>query len=259
MANLKTIALTGAEIKVDIVGQNCDIRNDGTSVVYASAAPGITVGANGVLSIPAGQAAQYKDASGAVYLLGTGSVILYGHDDNEMVFKSAATPSTGEGGADTVARNAINTHAGNSEIHLTAAELEAAVEEANSYSDSKAADTLTAAKEYADSVAGSGVSQEYTDEQDTATLAAAKEYAAEQDSSTLEVAKEYAGEKAQAALQAAKNEDAKILINALSHDDEVSATANTYTDNAIAAKFITGSEAASLDNCPEGCWYGQYE
>lgn len=181
----KTIALTGAEIEVDISGQNCDIRNDGTGVVYASTTVGITAGADGVLSIPAGGAAKLLDSGGTVYLLGAGSVLLCGNDYAELVFKTAAT-SSGEGGTeDLVARNAIEAHASNSAIHLTAEQLNTAVaaaeQSANSYTDSKAAETLTAAKEYANSIGGSGgtggVSQTYVDTGDSNTLEAAKAYA----------------------------------------------------------------------------------
>ncbi len=118
MANIKTIALTGAETTVHISGQNCDIRNDGTDVVYASAAEGVVAGADGVLSIPAGGTAKLLDTCGAVYLLGTGCVQLYGNDYSESVFKSAA--SGGGITEDTVARTAINAHATNGEMHLTA-------------------------------------------------------------------------------------------------------------------------------------------
>ena len=97
MANVKTITLGGTEQKVIISGQNCDIRNDGADTIYASAQPNITAGADGVLAIPVGQAAQLKDSSGKLYLYGTGIVQLCGHDDSEMVFKCAAT-SSGEGG-----------------------------------------------------------------------------------------------------------------------------------------------------------------
>jgi len=181
----KTIALTGAEIEVDISGQNCDIRNDGTGVVYASAKSGITAGADEVLSIPAGQAAQCKDTAGTVYLLGAGTVMLCGHDGNELVFKTAASASGGGGTEDLVARNAIETHAGNTAIHLTSEQLDETAAEiersANSYTDSKAAEALTAAKEYADSIAGSGgtggVSQTYVDNGDSNTFEAAKAYA----------------------------------------------------------------------------------
>lgn len=101
MADIKTIALNSAEISVNINGDNCDIRNDGTDIVYASTTAGVAAGAVGVLSIPAGSTAKLLDCKGAVYLLGTGSVQLCGNDYSELVFKSAATSSTGEGGADT--------------------------------------------------------------------------------------------------------------------------------------------------------------
>lgn len=119
--NYKTIALTGTEQKVVLAGQNCDIRNDSVDVVYASAEAGITSGADGVLSIPAGQAAKLLDCRGTLYILGTGSVMLCGNDYSELVFKTAAT-SSGEGGGtvDDVARQAISSHANNEDIHLTA-------------------------------------------------------------------------------------------------------------------------------------------
>lgn len=120
MSNYKTIALTGAETEVKISGQNCDIRNDGTDTVYAGGSSGVVAGADGVASIPAGQAVKLLDTNGTVYLLGTGSVLLCGNDYAEPVFKSAASASSGGGTEDTVARNAINTHAANGEIHLTA-------------------------------------------------------------------------------------------------------------------------------------------
>ena len=54
----KTIALSGAEIRADYSGgTNAWLRNDGTATVYASTAPGVTAGADGTVSIPAGQAA----------------------------------------------------------------------------------------------------------------------------------------------------------------------------------------------------------
>ncbi len=105
MSNIKTITLGGAEQEARIAGQNCDIRNDGADVIYASAKPNINAGDDGVLSIPAGQAAKLLDCRGTVYLLGTGTVLLCGNDYSELVFKCAA--AAGGGGEDTVARNAI--------------------------------------------------------------------------------------------------------------------------------------------------------
>ena len=120
----KTIALSGAEIRADYSGgTNAWLRNDGTATVYASTAPGVAAGADGVVSIPAGQAAAIHGACGAVYLLGTGSVQLVGSDYTACPFKTSA--QGGGSGADSVARAAIEAHAGNADIHVTAAEKSA--------------------------------------------------------------------------------------------------------------------------------------
>ena len=116
----KTITLAGAEIRADYSGgTNAWLRNDGTTTVYASAAPGVTAGADGVVSIPAGQAAAIYGACGAVYLLGTGSVMLVGSDYTACPFKTSAQ---GGSGADDVARAAIEAHAADADIHVTADE-----------------------------------------------------------------------------------------------------------------------------------------
>lgn len=116
----KTIALSGAEIRADYSGgTNAWLRNDGTATVYASTAPGVTAGADGVVSIPAGQAAAIYGACGSVYLLGTGSVQLVGSDYTACPFKTSAQ---GGLGADDVARAAIGAHAGNADIHVSAAQ-----------------------------------------------------------------------------------------------------------------------------------------
>ncbi len=116
----KTIALSGAEIRADYSGgTNAWLRNDGTTTVYASTAPGVTAGADGVVSIPAGQAAAIYGACGTVYLLGTGSVQLVGSDYTACPFKTSAQ---GGSGADSVARAAIEAHAADVDIHVTADE-----------------------------------------------------------------------------------------------------------------------------------------
>lgn len=118
----KTITLTGAEIRAGYSGgANAWLRNDGTDVIYAAAVPGITAGDDGVVSIPAGQSVAIYGACGAVYLLGTGSVQLVGSDYTACPFK-VSTSAGGSGGVDEVARNGLNAHAGNTEIHVTAAE-----------------------------------------------------------------------------------------------------------------------------------------
>ena len=117
----KTITLTGAETRaVYSGGSNAWLRNDGADVIYAAAVPGITAGADGVVSIPVGQAAAIYGACGSVYLLGTGSVQLVGSDYTACPFKTSA--QSGGSGADSVARAAINQHAGNADIHVTAEE-----------------------------------------------------------------------------------------------------------------------------------------
>ena len=118
----KTIALSGAEIRVNYSGgTNAWLRNDGTATVYASAAPGVTAGADGVVSIPAGQAVRIDGACRTVYLLGTGSIQLVGSDYTACPFK-VSTSTGGESGVDEVARGAIAAHEGNADIHVTATE-----------------------------------------------------------------------------------------------------------------------------------------
>ena len=117
----KTIVLTGEEIRADYSGgTNAWLRNDGTAVVYASAEAGISAGADGVVSIPAGQAAAIYGACGSVYLLGIGSVMLIGSDYTACPFKTSA--QSGGSGADSVARAAIEAHAADTDIHVTADE-----------------------------------------------------------------------------------------------------------------------------------------
>ena len=117
----KTIVLTGAEIRADYSGgTNAWLRNDGTATVYASTAPDVTVGADGVVSIPAGQSVGVYGANGTVYLMGTGSVQLIGSDYSTSPFK--ASTQSGGSGADSVARAAIEAHAADSDIHVTATE-----------------------------------------------------------------------------------------------------------------------------------------
>ena len=117
----KTIALSGAEIRADYSGgTNAWLRNDGTATVYASTAPAVTPGADGTVSIPAGQAVRIDGACRTVYLLGTGSIQLVGSDYTACPFKTSAL--SGGSGADSVARAAIEAHAADADIHVTADE-----------------------------------------------------------------------------------------------------------------------------------------
>lgn len=117
----KTIVLTGEEIRADYSGgTNAWLRNDGTATVYASTAPAVTPGADGTVSIPAGQSVGVYGANGTVYLMGIGSVQLIGSDYSTIPFRNSA--ASGGSGADEQARAAIEAHAGNTEIHVTADE-----------------------------------------------------------------------------------------------------------------------------------------
>ncbi len=119
----KTITLSGEEIKVEYSGGcNAWLRNDGTAAVYASGAPGITAGADEVVSILAGKGAVIYGANGTVYLKGTGSVQLVGSDYSECPFYDSA--ASGGSGADDIARAAIKAHGENTTIHVTATEKE---------------------------------------------------------------------------------------------------------------------------------------
>lgn len=117
----KTITLTGAEVAVTgLDGAHAHIRNDSTDTIYAAKMPGITAGADGVASIPAGQADTLRGISGAVYLLGTGSALIQSDDYVESPFK--ASTASGGSAVDDVARAAVSAHAGNADIHVTADE-----------------------------------------------------------------------------------------------------------------------------------------
>ena len=117
----KTINLTGAEVAVvELDGAHAHIRNDSTDTIYAAKTAGITAGADGVASIPAGQADTLRGISGAVYLLGTGSALIQSDDYVESPFK--ASTASGGSAVDDVARAAVSTHAGNADIHVTADE-----------------------------------------------------------------------------------------------------------------------------------------
>lgn len=120
MDNVKTIIMAGNEVKEKFNGSNAWLRNDGTSIIYASKCAGIIAGADGVIAVPAGGSAPVFDANGTVYLSGTGAVQLIGSDYSTNPFKASA--QCGGSGADEVARAAIEDHAGNAEIHVTAAE-----------------------------------------------------------------------------------------------------------------------------------------
>ena len=120
MASEITITLAGSESEAQFSGSNAWLRNDGAATVYAAKTAGVTAGADGTVAVPAGGSAPVYGANGRVFLLGTGSVQLIGSDYSTNPFKTAT--SSGGSGVDDVARAAVNAHAGNAEVHVTADE-----------------------------------------------------------------------------------------------------------------------------------------
>lgn len=123
----KTINLTGAELAVAYAVNNYPyvwLRNDSATVIYASSGGNITAGSDGVMSIPAGQSACVYCTSDIVYLLGTGSVMLVASNTPECPFKVSMLTG-GSSSVDDVARAAIGAHAGNADVHVTAAQKSA--------------------------------------------------------------------------------------------------------------------------------------
>ena len=118
---IKTITLTGDEVEVSgLTGTHAHLRNDGTSTIYAAKTAGITPGADGVGSVPAGKAYTLRGISGTIFLLGTGSVHIQSDDIADSPFDSSA--ASGGSGADDVARAAIEAHEADTDIHVTAAD-----------------------------------------------------------------------------------------------------------------------------------------
>lgn len=119
---VKTINLTGAEVAVKgLDGAHAHITNMGADIIYAAKSAGISPGADGVVPIPAGNGNTLRGISGAVYLAGTGSVLVQSDDYVEHPSFRNSTASGGSG-VDDVARAAVNEHAGNAEIHVTTAD-----------------------------------------------------------------------------------------------------------------------------------------
>lgn len=106
---IKTVELTGAEIKVEgLDGKNTAIYNKSSAAVYASCTPNVTPDADGVMEIPAGGYRGLNDTRGIVYLLGTGKVELTGTDDSvNFKMPSSSVSSGGDGGETMPCMNGI--------------------------------------------------------------------------------------------------------------------------------------------------------
>ncbi|MBD9060688.1 MAG: hypothetical protein EGR45_01525 [Ruminococcaceae bacterium] len=282
----KTITLTGAETRaVYSGGSNAWLRNDGTDVIYAAAVPGITAGADGVVSIPAGQAAAIYGVCGSVYLLGTGSVQLVGSDYTACPFKTSA--QSGGSGADEVARAAINQHAGNVDIHVTAAEKSAWDAKADSADlDSHTSDTdihITAGERTkwnakadksdipttlpanggnADTVNGHTVNADvpanakFTDT-DTKYSAGTGISISGTTISNSGVRSVASGSANGTISVNTGGTAANIAVKGLA--SAAYQAVQTAAGTVGLHRISSGTAAATTTNCPAGCWYGQYE
>ena len=116
---IRTIALSGGETAVtELDGSHAHIWNNGVDTIYASKISGISAGADGVISIPAGQNRTLTGISRTIYLLGTGSAEIQSNDYPNFSFSTAS----GGSAVDVTARAAIGEHERNSAMHVSAAE-----------------------------------------------------------------------------------------------------------------------------------------
>lgn len=118
---IKTINLTGSEVKItELGGDNTEIFNNSSNIIYASKLPNITASGDEVIAIPAGAIDGLYGTRGTVYLLGSGSVELRGVDHKITESRSQSV----EGGVRVI----------------------------KDYIDSRDSEMLVSAKEYADSI-----------------------------------------------------------------------------------------------------------
>lgn len=134
---IKTINLTGSEVKVtELGGDNTEIFNNGSGVIYASKLPNITVGGDEVIAIPAGAIDGLYGTHGTVYLLGSGCVELRGVDHKIANVRGATV---------------INENGGVTEADVEK-KCDAILDDAKSYADEKDDEMLETAKEYVNSL-----------------------------------------------------------------------------------------------------------
>lgn len=192
---IKTITLTGKEVRVDgLGGFYAAVHNMSGNAVYASKYPNIKVGADDVAEIPSGGVKLITTVKDAVYLLGVGKVELSGQD-HEGLDCSSSLSSVNVGGTSDItkeyvdAQDALNLEAANSytddkvskvnddvaELQTGKAdksELSAALDSANSYTDGQ----LSSVSESI-----SALQNEKADKSELSeTLASAKAYTNEQ-------------------------------------------------------------------------------
>lgn len=109
MSSIKTVTLSGAEVKVGrLTGQNTIVQNLGSTPIYASSTAHIVPDADGVAEIPAGGGVVLYDTHGTIYLFGTGRAQLTGTDYSTANFKVPSSPGGGGGGAGGVSQDYVD-------------------------------------------------------------------------------------------------------------------------------------------------------
>lgn len=99
MTIIRTVSLSGSELAVtDISGTNICIKNYGSGTLYASVRPGVSADAPGVLPVDPGGSVVLPDCNGAVYLLGSGKVVLAGGDTKINLFGAGSGNSGSSSG-----------------------------------------------------------------------------------------------------------------------------------------------------------------
>lgn len=95
---IKTIKLNGSEVKVTgLSGDNTEIFNNDSNMIYASKLPNITAGGDDVIAIPPGAIDGLYGTRGTVYLLGSGSVELRGVDQKITKARGLSVSGTATG------------------------------------------------------------------------------------------------------------------------------------------------------------------
>lgn len=161
---IKTISLNGFEIKVaELGGDNTEIFNNSSEMVYASKLPNIIIGGDEVIAIPPGSIDGLYGTHGTIYLLGTGNVELRGVDHKITKARGQSVFGGGMGVSSEYVDKKCN-------------EL---LDNAKAYSEVKVSDAVVSVKKYADDKYSEilAVTKKYSDSKSDETLICAKEYA----------------------------------------------------------------------------------
>lgn len=137
---VKTVILDGSELTVSGPdGDNAEIHNFGTDMVYASKFPNISANADNVIAVSAGAIDSLTGTGGKVYLLGTGKVQV-NFTDEKITKTSAAVQSAVSSGGTGISQEYVD----ESDAEILAA--------ANEYTNGKTTEVLISSKEYADTL-----------------------------------------------------------------------------------------------------------